>query len=176
MRNVFRLAIATMALACAIAPAQAAESEGRFQTAQGGVVCQLSIPTTDTKVRPKASGFRNEGTTSAFTICGIPSANDNPEGGSVVSINISFQNLGEAPASFSCTAANGASLFAMAYSTKEVSIDAGGEFFLEFTASDFGGTDGESLPNSDFWSITCNLPGQTAVPYLYSEYSVETTT
>ncbi|MFO1473032.1 MAG: hypothetical protein U1F20_00190 [Lysobacterales bacterium] len=33
--------------------------------------CQLlSIPTTDTGVRPKATGFRNEGTTDQFVICG----------------------------------------------------------------------------------------------------------
>src|ERR1041384_3895416 len=33
------------------------------------MACQLSLPTTDTAVRPRATGFRNEGANS-FIICG----------------------------------------------------------------------------------------------------------
>lgn len=51
-----------------------------------GSVCQLSIPTTNTGVRPKATGFRNESTTTSnFVICPIPNAvgisNDNSTAG-----------------------------------------------------------------------------------------------
>ena len=49
-----------------------------------GSVCQLSIPTTNTGVRPKATGFRNESTTTGnFVICPlvtptVRSSNANP--------------------------------------------------------------------------------------------------
>ena len=49
-----------------------------------GATCQLSIPTTNTGVRPKATGFRNESTTTGnFVICPlvaptVRSSNANP--------------------------------------------------------------------------------------------------
>ena len=166
------LAAAAIAIAAVVQPTQAVP-QIRYQTAQGGIVCQLNIPTTDTKARPKASGFRNEGTTGAFTICGIPSANDNPAGGTVVGIAITLQDLsGVMHSTISCTATNGSPSFGIAYATKQGYPDSSGTVML-FDASDFGGVEGGSFPNSDFWSITCNLPGQAAIPYLYAEYSVD---
>ena len=43
----------------------------KTQTQNAASACTLSIPTTDTGVRPKATGFRNEGNKSAFVICSV---------------------------------------------------------------------------------------------------------
>jgi hypothetical protein len=105
-------------------------------------------------------------------ICGIPSANDSQPVGSVTSIRIAVQNLTSASTVVSCTATDGSPVFGIAYAMKEiVAIPFGPE--LSFDASDFGGVAGQSLPYSDFWSITCALPGNTAIPYLYAKYSVD---
>src|SRR4249919_3479880 len=58
--------------AVASAPANATPDVGYVQL-NGAGMCTLSIPTIDTKVRPKATGFRNEGTTTAFVICNFTS-------------------------------------------------------------------------------------------------------
>ena len=67
MRTLLGVSIAVVVLAAATLPAKAG-TEFRYQNAQGGIVCQLSIPTVDTMARAKATGFRNEGTTNAFVI------------------------------------------------------------------------------------------------------------
>ena len=46
-----------------------AATQNRLMAALGSDSCKLSVPTTDTKVRPRATGFRNEGTTNQFVIC-----------------------------------------------------------------------------------------------------------
>lgn len=172
MRNMLLLAAATMGLGATFGRAQAV-TQTRYQTAQGGIVCHLSSPGTNPYVVPRGSGFRNEGTTSAFVICGIPSANDNPAGGTVVGITISLQDLsGVLHSPISCTATNGSPQFDIAYATKQGYPDSSGAQTY-FNASDFGGTAGQSLPNSDFWSITCNLPSQTAILYLHAQYTVD---
>lgn len=58
------------------APASAA-TQDRILLRTGADMCTLSVPTTDTKVRPRATGFGNEGTTNAFVICTF----DTPPGG-----------------------------------------------------------------------------------------------
>lgn len=168
------LLAATAAIAIAtVAPPTHAVTQTRYQTAQGGVVCHLSNPGTNPTAYPRGSGFRNEGTTSAFVICGIPSANDNPAGGTIVGIAISLQDLsGVLHSPISCTATNGSPQFGIAYATKQGYADSSGAQTY-FNASDFGGTSGQSLPNSDFWSITCNLPSQTAILYLDAQYTVD---
>lgn len=60
-------ATAFVASVLAALPAQATTMT-RTMEDQGGPACQLSVPTTSTQVRPRASGMRNEGTTNAFVI------------------------------------------------------------------------------------------------------------
>jgi hypothetical protein len=43
---------------------------------------------------------------------------------------------------------------------------------LTFDASDFGGTAGNPLPASDYWSITCTLPGNTSIGYMRTQFTV----
>jgi hypothetical protein len=172
MRNIFMFAVATLALAAAARPAHAYEEDG-YQYAQGGVACQLSIPTTDTKVRPKASGYRNEGNTNAFAICGMPAATGTSMDGHTRGITIEMHGINGVASSVSCTAVNGAASVDIGYSTKAVSLDAAGNSaFLNFDASDFGGTPGDVLPHHDTWSITCLLPGNAAIGQVFTNYKL----
>ena len=72
-------AIAVAALAAAgisAAPMAGATMQTRTVTIPASRLCTLSVPTTDTGVRPKATGFRNEGKANAFVICAFDSAPD----------------------------------------------------------------------------------------------------
>jgi len=103
----------TILVACSLAfmPAHAVTQTRKFSTA-GARLCTLSIPDPSAKARPKATGFRNEGTTNVFVICGFDS---NP-GQSQVSpaespgdpslIALLFSSFDGKPHSFPCTGVN----------------------------------------------------------------------
>ena len=174
MRTLLGVSIAAVVLASAAHPAKAG-TEIRYQNAQGGVVCQLSIPTVDTTVRAKATGFRNEGTTSSFAICGMESSNSRSDVGTIQQISIGLYSLNTSAKTVSCTAVNGFANGTPIYSTKNASVAANGATTtLTFDASDFGGTAGNPLPESDFWSITCNLPGNSAIGNMVTKFTVST--
>jgi hypothetical protein len=174
MRTLLGVSIAAVALASAVLPAKAG-TETRFQNAQGGVVCQLSIPTVDTMVRAKATGFRNEGTTGAFAICGMESSNSRESFGTIQVISVGLYSLNQTSKTVSCTAVNGFANGTPIYSSKSASVAANGaSTTLTFDASDFGGNAGDPLPQSDFWSITCNLPGNSAIGNMVAQFTVNT--
>lgn len=174
MRTLLGVSIAAVVLASATMPAKAG-TEFRYQNAQGGIVCQLSIPTTNTTVRAKATGFRNEGTTSSYAICGMESSNSRTDVGTIQQISVGLYSLNQAAKTVSCTAVNGFVNGAPIYSSKNASVAANGTTTtLTFDASDFGGTAGDPLPESDFWSITCNLPGNSAIGNLSAKFTVST--
>ena len=174
MRTLLGVSIAAVVLASAAHPAKAG-TEFRYQNAQGGVVCQLSIPTVDTTVRAKATGFRNEGTTSTFIICGMESANSQESIGTIKGLTIGMYSLNGASKSVSCTAVNGYANSTPLYATKTVSTPANGSAgVIAWDASDFGGTAGNPLPQSDFWSITCNLAGNSAIGNMVTKFTVST--
>ena len=58
--------VSMFAGACAVAlvaaPSAMAATQAKTYEFPAADACQLSIPTTDTKVRPRANGYRNEGT------------------------------------------------------------------------------------------------------------------
>ena len=133
--------------------------------------CQLSIPTTDTQVRPKASGFRNESTTkSAFVICGYgtPSYDSTSK-----QILIYFTSMDGISRNISCTAVSGmAGAEPMVYSTKSISSTAAETYTaLLWTASDFGGT--TDIPYGESPSVTCTLPPQTAITQVINTFDYE---
>jgi hypothetical protein len=174
MRTLLGVSIAAVALASAVHPARAG-TEIRYQNAQGGVVCQLSIPTVDTMVRAKATGYRNEGTTSSYAICGMESSNSHDNVGTIQQLSIGLYSLNQSTKTVSCTAVNGFANGAPIYSSKSASVAANGATTtLTFDASDFGGTAGDPLPESDFWSITCSLPGNSAIGNLVAKFTVNT--
>jgi hypothetical protein len=174
MRTLLGVSIAAVVLASAALPATAG-TEIRYQNAQGGIVCQLSIPTLDTMARAKATGFRNEGTTGSFAICGMESSNSRDSVGTIQQLSMGLYSLNQSAKTVSCTAVNGFANGAPIYSTKNASVAANGATTtITFDASDFGGTAGDPLPDSDFWSITCNLPGNSAIGNLVAKFTVNT--
>ena len=151
--------IVALAVGVGMGSSSHAATQLREVESQGGPACQLSIPTTDTKVRPKAAGFRNEGTTNAFAICSLQMP-------SFLSYNISISSLDGAPHETTCTATYGYSGGDMAYVTKTVSATTYHPVISWFP------TDFNVVGNPDgYLSITCVLPGQTSVDRLYGYYS-----
>ena len=148
----------------AASPTQATTVE-RVMEDQGGPACQLSVPTISTQVRPRASGMRNEGTTSAFVICQF-TATSTP----FTQISVVLASIDGADHNLSCTAMSG-------YGT-------GGAYFSTFSifvhASDTAGTavgwnssyfdpSLDTLPSRAV-SVTCNLPPGMAIVSTYAFY------
>ena len=167
MRSSTCLAMAALATALSMNGTADAVNVARIAQAPGGTSCQLSIPTVDTAVRPKATGFRNEGTTGAFAICGI----DNPARLGVKSAVIAFYSIDNIAHAFNCTAVNGwPDSGNFVYSTKSVTPTSSSyRTTLAFTPTDFGGAD-TYMPHEGFISITCSLPPNVSVGYMYMTY------
>lgn len=167
MRAILVSALSGLAL-CAVAVPSHASPIFRIMRIAAGPACQLSIPTTDTQARPKATGFRNEGTKSEFVICQV----DTPSGELTFS-DIYLGSTDGVARSVSCTAVNGHSITpnTIAYSSKSVSTTAGGTYgSLGWNAADFGGA-GPNMPHSGFFSITCTLPPKTFIGVIGMQYS-----
>ena len=172
MRTLLGITIAAVALAAVFQPANAA-IENRYQTAQGGVVCKTTDMISNSYIKAKSTGLRNEGTASAFIICGFESSNSRSDVGTLTQINIALYSLNATSRSVSCTAVNGFAAGAPIYATKAVSTNANGtQSVLTFDAADFGGVSGDTFPESDFWSVTCTLPGNTSIGYMTTRFQV----
>jgi hypothetical protein len=137
----------------------------RVMEDQGGPACQLSVPTTSTQVRPRASGMRNEGATSAFVICQF-TATSTP----FTQANVVLASIDGADHSLSCTAMSGYPTQTAYYST----------FNIVVRASDTAGTSVgwnsgyfdptmSTLPSRGF-SVTCNLPPGMAIVSTFAFY------
>ena len=144
-----------------------------------GATCQLSIPTTNTGVRPKATGFRNESTTTGnFVICPlvtptVRSTNANP----LTNGYIILSSLDGQAHSVSCTAVAGfgGNVFPPKYSTKSIAIPASTSDSVagSWTLADFGQSSGDSIYGSAWFTITCNLPPQVQIQTLQGNYYTE---
>jgi hypothetical protein len=153
---------AVLALGVAVSlPAQAV-TQNRTIRSHGGTACALSIPTTDTKVRPKASGFRNEGTTAAFIICGYPLPN-----GALTFFNLNFTAIDGNAHTVNCTGVNGPP-WAPVFVAKSGEASAS-QLNLSWSAADFGGTSGQDMPTG-YMSVTCVLPAQVGVDNVFVNY------
>ena len=175
MRTLLGVTIAAMVLAAIVQPAMAT-TYIRYQTAQGGVVCKPSDMTSNSNIKAKSTGLRNEGaTTSYFVICGFESSNSRDTFGTIQAISMGLYSLNGVSSSISCTAVNGFANGAPIYSTKSVATHTDGTAVLvNWDASDFGGTAGDPLPESDYWSITCTLPGKSSIGYMRTQFTVDT--
>ena len=158
--------MACFAIACGIAAtptAQAATSHA--WSVNGGASCQLSIPTTNTGVRPKATGFRNESTTTSnFVICPISSSVTPVGGSSFVYLLAYLQSIDGASHDVTCTATVGWNSVPPKYSSKTKSVGASATSF-QWSAADFGGTEGNVITASMMSSVTCNLPAQVLIEH-----------
>jgi hypothetical protein len=138
-----------------------------------GASCQLSIPTTDTGVRPKATGFRNESaTTSNFVICTFVSPASGGNNSSFLTGFIDIASLDGVAKTVTCTAVVGSqALDPLKYSTKTIELPIHVAFNGAYWSStDFGQSSGSSINGSTWFSITCLLPPQAGIAYLSGEY------
>jgi hypothetical protein len=117
--------------------------------------CQLSIPTTDSAIRPRATGMRNEGGVPTFVICGLPYLVSGTEATSYTLEAVSFDG---AEHTFSCTGTTRYSTGASpAFSVKSITTPASGAgASVQWTDAD------TELGNLDA-SITCALPSGAAI-------------
>lgn len=127
--------------------------------------CQLSVPTPDTEVRPRATGFRNESTSkSAFVICGF----DAQEWAqNTLSLSLNAVSLDGQPHAMDCTAVRASRIGDLGYATKIVEIAGAGAARTDWQESDFISGGGGPMFNSKI-SVTCRLPPQVSITYLQS--------
>ena len=143
----------------------------KTQTQNAARACTLSIPTTDTKARPKATGFRNEGTTNQFVICGFDIDSTNP---GFHSIDLGFVSIDGLAHTFNCTAMSRYNYSTTGqYLTKAVNVPAGGgaSFAIADTDPDYD----ENVYDLYPWgqSVTCTLPGGVAIISVLSSHDDE---
>ena len=153
--------------ALAISGETAAVTHSEATLGSAAATCQLSIPTIDTAVAPRANGFRNPGSKGAFVICGIVS----PVKEEMLSVGMVLLSLDGQAHGASCTGVNGIpAVSAQTYLTRSFTIPASG-YALAFAPADFGGS--TTIPNSQAFTITCSLPPQTAISYIGAGYDLD---
>ena len=169
------IALPALVAACLVAGPAQAETQVRRSTTPAARLCTLSIPTTDTKARPKATGFRNEGTTNAFVICAFDSSPGQPDTDPLEvpwdlrAVELNFASIDGKPHGFDCTAVNswddgGAGFSApMQYIAKKVQLTGSLFSTVRWIAADFGGS--TTIPTSGIFSVTCLLPPGAAIQF-----------
>lgn len=136
------------------APADAATAAKTFYL-DPALSCQLSIPTTDTAMRPRATGLRNEGGVGTFVICGLPYLHSGADAASFKVVAASFDGIEH---TFSCTGVTRATSGANpGFNVKSLTTPANGtSASAEWTSTDL------DLGNFDA-SVTCVLPNGAAI-------------
>jgi hypothetical protein len=157
----FGLLAAALAMGLAAAPAASAATQEKIFEFSAADACQLSVPTTDTKIRPRANGYRNEGTTSQYVICGMGGYERN----TVLYMVLLYSSMDGQPHSMSCTGVSGMTGQEPGplYSTKTVDIAGSGYSFALWDAEDFGGSEGDPIDQGLNLSVTCTLPPNVAL-------------
>jgi len=157
--NFLRTAAAMVSVAGLLAalPAPGATLQ-RIMEDQGGPACQLSVPTTSTQVRPRASGMRNEGTSNAFVICQF-AATSSP----FTQAGIILASIDGSDHSLSCTGMSGYPTQTAYYSTFNILVRASDTagVSIGWNSAYFDPSLG-TLPSRGF-SVTCNLPPGMAI-------------
>lgn len=168
MRPTFvSIAVAVALAGLCVAPARAG-FVNKTNTQNAATSCTLSIPSIDTKVRPKATGFRNEGTTSSFVICGFDLDSADP---GYNNIELRLASFDGAAHTFNCTAMSRyADEQTGQYLTKAVTTPANGGV-AAFTVDDSDPETYDLYPWGQ--SITCTLPPGVAILTLWSNHDDE---
>lgn len=165
-KTVSAAAAATLLAALCATPAAQAVTKNRVQIQTGSNMCTLSVPTIDTEVRPRATGYTNEGTSNAFVICSF----DAPPGAYFIdSTSFSWVILyvtttDGGTRDVKCTGVNsmlGSGAAAPQFVAKTVTVTSTAGTF-QWVPADFGGT--TTIPySSGAFSVTCILPPNTAI-------------
>ena len=165
------VAAASLAFGLAMAPTASAATQTKIYEFSAADACQLSVPTTDTMVRPRANGYRNEGTGNQFVICGMGGYEKN----TVLHMILLYTAMDGQPHSMSCTGVTGltGSGTEPIYSTKTVNIAATGYSFAVWGAEDFGGTEGSPIDSGMNLTATCTLPPNVALQGFESEQLID---
>ena len=161
MRTAFVAAISVVGLALGMAQPAQAVTQNRLVSLLGADSCKLSVPTIDSKVRPRATGFRNEGTANVFVICTI--STDNGPGGTFgtapfVDAGLLATSLDGVAHDVQCTGVNSFNIMGdQQFVTKTQNT---GTTYTQYwwTEGDFGVSDGSGIPSTGVFSITCILP------------------
>ncbi|MFT3898227.1 MAG: hypothetical protein QM719_11135 [Thermomonas sp.] len=161
-------ALAGCSIVCigALANANAATSSKNMIANPAGV-CQLSTPTIDSKVRPKATAYNNEGTTNVFVICGLTNPASVDGGASIVFLGA--KSLDGATHSLTCTAVNGiGTVDVQQYVSKTITVPATYFGEIDWAPADFGGS--STIPSSRTMSVTCTLPPNVGINAIGQNY------
>ena len=171
MNAMIRTTLATALLGCGLGmlPSARAATQSSSYYINPAQACQLSIPTIDTVVAPRANGYRNAGITGAFVICGFSKMNSSQ----LANAGIQLISLDGQVHSVSCTGVNGvANISTQTYVSKTVVVSGTGYNSALFYPSDFGSSG--TIPGSEKnFSITCNLQPQVAIILLLAGFSYE---
>lgn len=153
-----KMILTTLATAiCGVAMSQSAHAATAAKTfyLDPGMACQLSDPSTSSPVRPRATGFRNDGSVTGFVICGMPYYYS---GATPTSFSVVVASFDGAPHTFNCT---GVTRFSTgpnpAFVTKSVTTAANG------TASTLTWTSTDLTLGNFNASVTCALPPGAAI-------------
>ena len=168
MRASIALSAATALFSIAFAQPSGAATIAKSAIRNPANACALSIPTIDTGVRPKATGFRNEGTVNNFVVC---SFDIETSGEGFTSLYAIFASFDGATHTFSCTAMDRtATLMTGDYSTKSITVNGAGGYTIGLYApADFPTTQLKGGATS----VTCLLPPGTTILSLQGLHNVD---
>ena len=163
------VAAGTLAIGLSLAPAAKAATQDVWYVTSPGDSCQLSIPTTDTQVRPRASGYRNEGSSNQFVICGWGSSVQH----SMVVANLVVQSMDGMAHDMTCTFTTSSDAVApLTYVSVTQQVPASGINYYQLHGGMVGGTFGMPFSTSRL-SVTCILPANVALVELQNQQRIE---
>lgn len=178
MRTLSMVAMSAVALALGMGMNQSAQAvtQNRLLAALGSDTCKLSVASADAKVRPRATGFRNEGTTNQFVICTLHT--DNGQGGGfgttpLIDAGLLATSLDGIDRDVTCTGVNSFSILGdQQYVAKtQNTSEFGGATQFWWVEGDFGVSDGSGIPTTGVFSVTCLLPMNTSLDLVLSNMS-----
>nr|ACA34414.1 hypothetical protein [uncultured bacterium pTW2] len=152
--------------------AQAATQERQIALV-GSNFCRLTLPTTSSPIRNRATGVRNEGSTSTFVTCVYPSGEGRVSGGSKnTAIWLYVASLDGALHDMSCTGVASDADFNLTYVSKTgVAPPTSTGAALIWEPDDFG--DWGTIQDHGQFSVTCLLPPQTAITLGYVDSTTD---
>jgi hypothetical protein len=151
------LAVATGLVGAALGMAQPAQAvtSSKNMFIDPSAACQLSLPTIDTAVRPRATGYRNEGTSGTFIICGT--AYNSAVSGTATALSVQLTSFDGITRDVSCTAVTRQSSgTGPTFNTKVGSVSSGGAT-ISWAPADLDSFSGFAN------SVTCNVPAGIAI-------------
>ncbi len=163
------------AIACALAMAAAGDaaqavvrSHVTLVTAPG--LCQAALPSFEGLIRKRPLAIQNEGATTAFVGCSLPTQGD------ITGATVYLSSIDGAAHTVSCTGVSGyaSNVATPSYAAKTISVAANGAPQGAFwSTADFGG--GARFPYY-YFSLQCALPPGVGMNDLELRYNEETQT